>query len=179
MTLFIAMLYKKVQILESDNLRLQDNIEYYSSFGQKNIVLQNTIDELKTSNDSLVRKINMIQKDSGIKYKDLNTIVYVETLLTDTLRDTIISDRDFHTIITPNELTSIEVIREDTLLQVIPTIKNSQSLFIYTEKHYKYKSFFSRLIHLNFKKKATNVYTIHNENSLIDVTDTRVIQVIH
>lgn len=175
----IDTLHKQKQRLAAENERLMNNLEYYSSFGARNIVLQSTVDELKHSNDSLVRNIWALQKKLKLSEDDTNTVVYVETVLNDTLRDTIVSDRDFHTVVKPNDMTSIEVVRQDTLLQVIPDIRNSQTLFIQTEKHYKYRTFWKRLIHFNFKKVSTDTYTIHNGNDLIKTGDTRVINLIH
>lgn len=170
--------YKHYTTVKEENIRLKNNIEYYSSFGQENIVLQNTIEELKNSKDSLIQHINTIQKKLDLKPKETKEIVYTETVIHDTIVETIPATYNFSATVRPNDLTTIEVTRVDTTLTVIPTIYNSQTIFIQTEKRYKYKNFFSRLIHFNFGKITTNRYYIDNSNDLIQVEDTRVIDVV-
>lgn len=174
----IGVLRNKNQKLKEDNQRLQTNIEYYSSFGSENIVLQHTVKELKESKDSLVQHINDIQKKLDLKPKETRTVFYNETVIRDTIRDTVPMTFNFEVTMRPNDLTAITVSRQDSMLTVIPDIRNSQTLFIQTEKRYKYKNFFSRLIHFNFGKVTTNRYYIDNSNDLIKVEDTRVIDVV-
>lgn len=170
--------YSKYKTISSENLRLQNNLEYYSSQGKQNIVLQGTIKELQQSNDFLIQRIDSVRQSLKIKYKEIQKVVYIESVLRDTLRDTIPITQNFHTVIQPNEQTSIEITRADSLLTVIPTIQNNQTLFIYSESKYKYKGFFNRLIHLNFSKIRTDKYQINNSNDLITTGDTRVINVV-
>lgn len=174
----IGVLRNKNQKLKEDNQRLQTNIEYYSSFGSENIVLQHTVKELKESKDSLVQHINDIQKKLDLKPKETRTVFYNETVIRDTIRDTVPMTFNFEVTMRPNDLTAITVSRQDSMLTVIPDIRNSQTLFIQTEKRYKYKNFFSRLIHFNFGKVTTSRYYIDNSNDLIKVEDTRVIDVV-
>lgn len=169
---------KNYKALQVENKRLQTNIEYYSSFGSENIVLQHTVKELKESKDSLVQHINAIQKKLDLKPKETRTVFYNETVIRDTIRDTVPMTFNFEVTMRPNDLTAITVSRQDSMLTVIPDIRNSQTLFIQTEKRYKYKNFFSRLIHFNFGKVTTNRYYIDNSNDLIKVEDTRVIDVV-
>lgn len=174
----LVSLVKTNKALKQDNERLQQNIEYYSSFGQENIVLQHTVQELEQSKDSLIQHINTIQKKLDLKPKETKEIIYTETVIHDTIVQNIPATYNFSAIVRPNDLTTIEVTRIDTTLAVIPTIYNSQTIFIQTEKRYKYKNFFSRLIHFNFGKITTNRYYIDNSNDLIQVEDTRVIDVV-
>lgn len=174
----IGILQNKNQKLKADNERLQTNIEYYSSFGSENIVLQNTVQELEQSKDSLIQHINQIQKELKLKPKETRTIIYNDVVIHDTIVERIPETFNFDVTVRPNDQTSIQVTRQDTLLTVIPEIYNSQTIFIQTEKRYKYKNFFSRLFHFNFGKVTTNRYYIDNSNDLIQVENTRVIDVV-
>ena len=174
-------IYKYKQYINTlnENKRLKNNIEFYENRANKhynsNVVLQHTVAELKNSKDSLIQKINSLQKELKLKPKNIKTIVYTETVLRDTLRDTISVDVNFRKVLKPNEQTAIEVIRQDSSLTVIPNIQNNQTLFIHNTYQYKYKHWFSRLIHFNFSKTQTTKYTIKNSNDLIKINDSRVI----
>nr|DAS69935.1 MAG TPA: hypothetical protein [Caudoviricetes sp.] len=174
-------IYKYKQYINTlnENKRLKTNIEFYENRANRhynsNVVLQHTVAELKNSKDSLIQKINSLQKELKLKPKNVKTIVYTETVLRDTLRDTISVDVNFRKVLKPNEQTAIEVIRQDSSLTVIPNIQNNQTLFIHNTYQYKYKHWFSRLIHFNFSKTQTTKYTIKNSNDLIKINDSRVI----
>lgn len=174
-------IYKYKQYINTlnENKRLKNNIEFYENRANRhydsNVVLQHTVAELKNSKDSLIQKINSLQKELKLKPKNVKTIVYTETILRDTLRDTISVDVNFRKVLKPNEQTAIEVIRQDSNLTVIPNIQNNQILFIHNTYQYKYKHWFSRLIHFNFSKTQTTKYTINNSNNLIKINDSRVI----
>lgn len=174
-------IYKYKQYINTlnENKRLKNNIEFYENRANRhydsNVVLQHTVAELKNSKDSLIQKINSLQKELKLKPKNIKTIVYTETVLRDTLRDTISVDVNFRKVLKPNEQTAIEVIRQDSSLTVIPNIQNNQTLFIHNTYQYKYKHWFSRLIHFNFSKTQTTKYTIKNSNDLIKINDSRVI----
>lgn len=176
--LSFTVLFDKYNKAIAENERLQNNIEYYSTFGKENIVLQSTVKELKESKDSLIQEIDSIQGLLKLKPKETKTVVYTETVINDTIRDTISTSRDFHALIQPNNLTSFEVIRKDTTLTLIPDIRNSQTVFIQTESRYKYKGFFNRLIRFNFSKIKQDKYYIHNTNNLIKVEETRVVNIV-
>lgn len=170
----------KNAVAESD--RLRTNLEYYqgkySSTDSANIVLKHTVAELECSKDSLVRKIDSLRHELKLKPKEVQTVVYTETVIRDTIRDTIPVTHNFSVTLHPNSQTSIEVTRADSLLTVVPDIRNEQTVFVYTEEKYKYKCWFSRLIHFNFKKIRTDKYVIENSNDLIKTGESRVINVV-
>lgn len=174
----MSLLVHSNQRLKLENTRLQNNIEYYSALGTENIVLRNTIDELEQSKDSLVQRIMEVQKKLALKPKEIKEIVYVETVVRDTIVQTIPETYNFSVVVEPNELTSIAIDRQDTTLTVVPDIRNHQTLFIQAEKRWKYKGFFRRLIHFNWKKITTNKYYIDNSNDLIHIEETRIIDVV-
>lgn len=174
----VSFLGHSVQQLKSENERLQTNLEYYSAFQTENIILRHTIEELEQSKDSLMQKIIEVQKQLQLKPKTIKEIVYVETVVRDTLIETVPMTVDFDVTFTPNDQTSIEVSRRDSLLTVIPDIRNSQTVFVFEETRYRYATFWKRLIHFNWKKTTTNKYSIDNSNDLIQISDTRFIEII-
>ena len=171
---FMGFRYKSIS---GENERLRNNIEYYSSTEQSDLTLRLTVDELRESRDSLIMAVDSLRKELSIKPKTLQTITMVETRVHDTLYSVVEKTADFKTVVKPNDLTSIEITKTDTLLTVIPDIRNEQALYITKESRYKYKGFFNRLVHLNFKKITADRYHIVNTNDLISVGDTRVINI--
>ena len=101
--------------------------------------------------------------------------------MTDTIRDTVTLACNFTKELKPNLQTTITVIREDSCLTVIPDIKNDQYLFVMNERKYrrKYKNFVSRLLHFDFKKTTEYTYQIVNSNDLINITDSKVVEISH
>ena len=180
--LTISVLHTKYKNAKSESERLRTNLEFYqnkyNSSDSTNIVLQHTVAELECSKDSLIRKIDSIRGELKLKPKEVQTVVYTETVLRDTIRDTIPVTHNFSVTLHPNSQTSIEVIRADSLLTVVPDIRNEQTVFVYTEEKYKYKCWFSRLIHFNFKKIKKDKYVIKNSNDLIKTGESRVINVV-
>ena len=176
-----SVLYTKYKNAVNESDRLRTNLEFYQhKCGQSdstNIVLRHTVAELSSSRDSLIQRIDSLRKELKLKPKSIQTIVYTETVLRDTIRDTIPVTLNFTATVKPNSQTSIEVIRQDSSLTVIPDIRNEQTVFVYTEKKYKYKCWFSRLIHFNFKKVRTDKYVIKNSNDLIKTGESRVVNV--
>lgn len=137
-----------------------------------------SIDEFKNTNDSIIQNIVDIQKELKIKDKELkqaqsqNQEINIDTTI-------VIGDKDFEKEIKPNELTSLIIIKKDSILTAKISIKNSQTLFISNKREYKnqYKNWFRRLIHFDFKKRDVYKYQIHNSNSLIEVKETRLITI--
>lgn len=176
-----SVLYTKYKNAVNESDRLRTNLEFYQSkcgqSGSTNIVLRHTVAELSSSRDSLIQRVDSLRKELKLKPKSIQTIVYTETVLRDTIRDTIPVTLNFTATVKPNSQTSIEVIRKDSSLTVIPDIRNEQTVFVYTEEKYKYKCWFSRLIHFNFKKVRTDKYVIKNSNDLIKTGESRVVNV--
>lgn len=176
-----SVLYTKYKNAVNESDRLRTNLEFYQhKCGQSdstNIVLRHTVAELSSSRDSLIQRVDSLRKELKLKPKSIQTIVYTETVLRDTIRDTIPVTLNFTATVKPNSQTSIEVIRQDSSLTVIPDIRNEQTVFVFTEEKYKYKCWFSRLIHFNFKKVRTDKYVIKNSNDLIKTGESRVVNV--
>ena len=177
-------LQNKVNSLDKELARSINNASTWENIANSNIdnnnTLKLTIQEYKNSNDSLIKVINDQQEKLKIKDNQLYQIASTETVIRDTIVEKIpINDTDFTIELKPNQLTTITVSRKDSIFTHTMEILNRQDLFIYTKKVYRnqYKNFFQRLIHFDFKKDRINKYQIVNSNDLINVTDTRVINI--
>ena len=164
--------------------RLTNNYDYYASKAsrqeEQNRVLQLTVDEFKESKDSLVEVIRDLQNELDIKNSKPTVIEHVrEVIKTDTV--VVVKGCDFNVEIKPNKLTSIIINKQDSLLTHNLEILNDHTLFITKDKVYrrKYKNWFSRLLHFDFKKKYVYNYQIHNSNDVINVRDTKIIELEH
>lgn len=184
-SIFAAIIfYQGKQIKEKNRQidRITNNTLFYQeqlSDKDKEIrTLNLTIDEFKNTNDSIIQNIVNIQEELKIKDKELkqaqsqNQEINIDTTI-------VVGDKDFEKEIKPNELTSLIIIKKDSILTAKISIKNSQTLFISNKREYKnqYKNWFRRLIHFDFKKRDVYKYQIHNSNPLIEVKETRLITI--
>lgn len=179
-----AFLFIQNDKLKTVNQRLdsvQNNYEYYmnksSNIEDQNRILQLTIDDYKETKDSLINEIKTTQKKLKIKEKELyQTQIQKQEIKHDTT--VIVKSPNFTLEIKPNSLTSIIINKQDSLLTHKLDIKNSQTLFVTNKRIYKnkYKNWFVRLLNFDFKKKNDIRYQIHNSNDLIEITDSRMIE---
>lgn len=177
-------LANKVNKLNEQVAISMNNAEAWEDIANKSVeksrVLQLDIEEFKHSNDSLIKLANEQQKELKIKDKQLRQVSSVETAIRDTTVKIVpIENKDFAIEIKPNQLTTINVTRKDSVLTHTMEILNHQDLFVYEEKVWRnqYKNFFQRLIHFDFKKDKISKYQIVNSNNLIKVLDTRIINI--
>lgn len=178
--LFIAK--GKIDKLQLDLDNANSNYEYYmnkySDEQDNSKVLQLTIDQYKETKDSLITEVKSIQKKLKIKEKELQqTQLQKQEIKHDTT--IIVKSNDFNLEIKPNNLTSIIINKTDSVFKHTLEIKNQQTLFITNDRIYRnnYKNWFIRLLHLDFKKKNNIRYQIHNSNDLIQITDSRIIEI--
>lgn len=184
-SIFAAIIfYQGKQIKEKNRQidRITNNTLFYQeqlSDKDKEIrTLNLTIDEFKNTNDSIIQDIVNIQEELKIKDKELkqaqsqNQEINIDTTI-------VVGDKDFEKEIKPNELTSLIIIKKDSILTAKISIQNTQTLFISNKREYKnqYKNWFRRLIHFDFKKRDVYKYQIHNSNPLIEVKETRLITI--
>ena len=179
-----AFLFIQNDKLKTVNQRLdsvQNNYEYYmnksSNVEDQNKILQLTIEDYKETKDSLINEIKTTQKKLKIKEKELyQTQIQKQEIKHDTT--VIVKSPNFTLEIKPNSLTSIIINKQDSLLTHKLDIKNSQTLFVTNKRIYKnkYKNWFVRLLNFDFKKKNDIRYQIHNSNDLIEITDSRMIE---
>lgn len=181
LTAFLFIQNNKLKYVNNRLDAVQNNYEYYmnksSNVEQQNKVLQLIIDDYKETKDSLVTEIKTTQKKLEIKDKELRQ---AQLLKQQIKHDTtvVVKSNDFKLEIKPNNLTSIIINKKDSLLTHSLSIQNQQTLFITNKRIYrnKYKNWFTRLLHFDFKKKDNIKYQIHNSNDLIEITDSRMIE---
>ena len=161
--------------------KVKNNIEFYQEQLSKeeinNRTLLMSIEEFKQSKDSLIQSLNNIRNDLKIRDKELqqaqlqNQEIKIDTTF-------IVDSQDFVKEIKPNNLTSLIITKKDSILTAKLDIYNEQVLFISTKKEYKnkYKNWFRRLIHFDFKKRYIYNYQIHNTNDIIKIKETRLVE---
>lgn len=182
LTAFLFIQHKELKQTKNVLDKVNSNYEYYmnkcSNVEEQNKVLQLNIEEYKETKDSLIQEIKTTQKKLKIKDKELQqTQAQKQEIKHDTT--IIVRSNDFKLEIKPNSLTSIIINKKDSILTHTLDIKNQQTLFITNKRVYrnKYKNWFTRLLHFDWKKKNDIRYQIHNSNDLIQITDSRMIEV--
>lgn len=176
-------LYNKVNELDKQLSNALNNVQQYQSIvsevKDENRVLQLTIDDFNLSKDSVLQELSITKDSLNIKNKELKQAISATTLMTDTIIQQIPIETNFNVELKPNQLTTIKISRVDSTITCIPEIYNHQDLFIYNKKVYRnrYKNWFQRLIHFDFKKDKIQRYQIVNSNNLLKVLDTRVVSI--
>lgn len=159
----------------------ENNLAYYESLtstsNKENRVLQLTINQLQTANDSLLNKLDQTRKELKIKDNEIKSGAYIKTVIKDSIR-TVVEDKDFKKLLQLNPLTLITVQKTDSLLNVKLDIQNEQYLYVRRKKVYKnsYKNGWQRFWHFDWKKREISEYEIYNTNPLIKVNETRVVE---
>ena len=181
LTAFLFIQHNKLKITKDTLDKVQSNYEYYmnksSNTEQQNKILQLTLDDYKETKDSLINEIKTTQKKLSIKEKELKqTQLQKQEIKHDTT--VIVKSNDFELEIKPNSLTSIIINKKDSLLTHTLSIQNTQTLYVTNKRVYrnKYKNWFIRLLHFDWKKKNNIEYQIHNSNDIIEITDSRIIE---
>ena len=181
LTAFLFIQHNKLKVTRDTLDKVQSNYEFYmnrtSDMEQQNKVLQLTINDYKETKDSLINEVKATQKKLKIKEKELRqTQLQKQEIKHDTT--VVVKSNDFELEIKPNSLTSIIINKKDSLLTHTLSIKNTQTLYVTNKRVYKnkYKNWFVRLLHFDFKKKNNIEYQIHNSNDLIEITDSRLIE---
>lgn len=183
LTAFCFYQNKRIKVLDIELGQVTNNYEYYQSLTGKlkeqNRTLQLSIADLNNANDSLLQNALEVQKELKIKDKNLQQIQVINTQMKDTVTQIITKDVNFKEELKLNPLTTIIIERKDSILTAILDLRNSQILFVEEKKQYrnKYKNGFQRFLHFDWKKDRVRKYQIQNSNSLIKVTDTRVVEV--
>lgn len=176
-------LYNKVNELDKQLSNALNNVQQYQSIvsevQDENRVLQLTIDDFNLSKDSVLQELSITKDSLNIKNKELKQAISATTLITDTIIQQIPIETNFNVELKPNQLTTIKISRVDSTITCVPEIYNHQDLFIYNKKVYRnrYKNWFQRLIHFDFKKDKIQKYQIINSNNLLKVLDTRVVSI--
>lgn len=169
--------------LNNELVAKQNNIETYQNIVSKNIdknkILTLDITDLKNQNDKLLLKVDSVMNAKKIaKDKVKYTSIVQQTIKV--VKDTVVvlKDSSFTTSVHPNNQTDITVSLKKDSLKVGLDISNDQYVYVYHKREYKNKnkSFFKRLITLDFKKVTVTDYKIYNSNDIIKNDDVRIIE---
>lgn len=176
--------FKKADAKYADEL---NNRRYYEALvggaTEDNRVLQLNISDLTHSNDSVIQELNETRKSLKIKDNALKQALSNTTVINDTtivmIPDSVKRNCDFTVELEPNEQTYFKVTRINDSIEHIAKIQNKQDLFIYTTKEYRNpnKKFFKRLFTWDWKKDEIDRYEIVNSNPLLEITETRIINI--
>lgn len=163
--------------------RITGNLRAYEQLADtsqaQNRVLRLTVEELRSSKDSLLLEVKSAQKRLKISEKAISQAAVINTTVKDSVQVIIKPEiKDFKEELKLNELTTITVLRQDSILQAKLDLRNQQILFIEEVKEYKnrYRNGWCRFWHFDWKRIKTKKYQIVNSNDIINVTDTRVVE---
>lgn len=185
-------LKKKNDALKSNIEITLSNVTSYENLlneqYEKGNTLQLKIEDLEKSKDKVIIEMNKTIDSLKVR-KSLthasSVTQKIDTTLTttierkDTLPDNYRNACDFTKVLQPNDLTKIEVKSVADSLQVTIKLLNEQLLFIYRKKVYVNpdKKLFARIVTFDWRKRKESRYEIINTNDLIDVTNTRIIEI--
>lgn len=188
--LFSVNTYKENKKLSEELKIANNNIEAYqeiTSSQQASTVLQLDMKQLDNTKDSVLTDLNDKAKEIGIKSKNIQTAATQKQVINviqgkgvekDTIHDliTILKDTVYTDSIKYNDLTTVNyTIGKDTV-SVGLKLYNTQYLYIYKHKDWRYKSFWKRLIRFCWKKDEICRYNIINTNDLLKTSDVRVVK---
>lgn len=181
-----VIIYQRKQINKQDIEigSLTNNVRAYENMEENNRVLQLKLSDLRDSKDKLIHSLDSTRNALKLSKKDLKHTSAVKTKIEKEVditipKDTSILNCDFSVNKYLNSETSVSVSRTDSIVKVKLIIKNTQYLFVYSSKEWRNnrKNWFDRLFHWDWKKDAIFRYEIENSNPLIEVEDTRIIEI--
>lgn len=166
----------------------QNNIEAYqgtiAGSQQASNVIMMDMKELAQQNDIIMHKLDSVRKENKIKVDKIN-VAATQTQQIDVKGGkgvvgdiiTILKDTTYNDSIQYNNLTKVYYTIGKDSVYVKLDFKNTQYLYVYSQKEYKNKKkFIKRLFTLDFKKVTKYKYKIVNTNDLIKEDSVRVIQ---
>ena len=178
-------------IKDKDNkiASLSNNVESYVNVinGNKlhNNTLQLSVADLRTSNDSLIKQAEQYRKKLKVAQKGLKQVSAVSIEVKEHVQKVIPNNPvdkpiiNFKDTLRINDLTTVIVNKQDSLLSVKLHISTDMFLYISKTRVYRnrYSNFISRLFHFDFKKDTRNEYKITASNPIIKIKDIRVIDI--
>lgn len=178
-------------IKDKDNkiASLSNNVESYVNVinGNKlhNNTLQLSVADLKASNDSLIKQAELYRKKLKVQQKGLKQVSAVSVEVKEHVQKVIPNNPidkpiiNFKDTLRINDLTTVIVNKQDSLLSVKLHISTDMFLYISKTRVYRnrYSNFISRLFHFDFKKDTRNEYKITASNPIIKIKDIRVIDI--
>lgn len=175
----------------SDELKIaNNNIEAYQESidetQQASTVLKLDMNKLKDYNDKLIRQIDSISNEQGVKSKEIQAAATQKQIINVNKSKgvggdiiTIIKDSTYSDSLQYNPLTKVFYTIGKDSVNIRLDVENTQYLIIYKHKEYKNKkNFFKRLITFDWKKEYKYRYKIHNSNDVIKEDSLRVIEAI-
>lgn len=142
--------------------------------------------KLGETKDSILTNINTIAKENSIKPKTiLTTATQTQTIdvrqskaiQKDTITNliTILKDTIYSDTIQYNPQTMVGYTIGTDSVSIAIKLNNTQYLYVYKDKRWRYKSFWKRLIRFCWKKDESTKYKIVNSNDLLKTSDVRVV----
>ena len=144
------------------------------------------MNKLKDYNDKLIRQIDSISNEQGVKSKEIQAAATQKQIINVNKSKgvggdiiTIIKDSTYSDSLQYNPLTKVFYTIGKDSVNIRLDVENTQYLIIYKHKEYKNKkNFFKRLITFDWKKEYKYRYKIHNSNDVIKEDSLRVIEAI-
>lgn len=185
---YITVLHNGYKNLQKEYLK---SVELVKAYDRENDSLKNTsnlyrlsIEELKHSNDSVLKKLNNVRRELRIKDNSIKQLQYQATLLskkdTIVLRDTIFSNPylNLDTLIQDKWYKLNLGLKYPSTITVEPEFNNEQYVVISTKKEYiepPHKCFLVRL----FQKKHTVVEVqVVNDNPYVNTKNQKFIEIV-
>lgn len=186
-------IYQRNDIIKKDAEigRVTNNYKAYQDLESNNRVLQLKLSDLRNSNDKMIQSLDSTRNALKLAKKDLKQASVVKTsidteftekITRDSIKtktDSIIVNCDFTLNKQLNSETNVDIKSVGDSITVKLKIQNTQYLFVYSSKEWRNerKNWFDRLFHWDWKKDLIFRYEITNSNPLIEIQDTRIIEI--
>jgi hypothetical protein len=159
--------------------------EQYSSSENKNRALKLTVDQLNSSNDSIIQKLNNVRKELKVKDSKLQSLQYVSSSFakTDTiiLKDTLFKDPQMAVdTLVSDEWYSVRVgLKYPSTVAVSPMFKSEKSIIVSTKretvkpakKFFLFRWFQKKHTILNIDVVEKNPYVQNQDNRYIKIIE--------
>lgn len=180
--LFGTIVHDKNKKLQNGLEMAENNVEMYqgviNGLNDENNILRLTTEQLKQTNDSILKNTHDVAVKNNIKVKQLETsATQNQTLYVSASKGVRGIDSVYTDSIEYNPYTKVIYTISKDSVDILLDIQNTQYLYVYKSKEYKNKkNFLKRLLTLDFKKVYKYKYNIYNTNDLIKEDDVRVVQ---
>jgi hypothetical protein len=172
-----------IEVLNNNNRAYEDEILGYKNKGG---VYNFTIDQIKTSLDSTVLRLNEVRQELGIKDRQLQEMGAVRVGLKESVEIDVYMDRDssfdagycdFNIKYEFNEWTKLDLELVSGKLQAGIDIRDNYYLFIYSRKEWKEPKFVRRLVKFKWGKYDLDKFELKNDNELNKIEEVKVVRV--
>ena len=179
---YSAVLINKNKSLNKEIELSNNNISAYKGIinknAKENAILRLDVKQMKESGDSMIMSLE--KKIKSIESKNKQATYASSTAIT--IRDSFyipqVIDRylKIDTVIIKDHFNKATIKADSTGVLFIPESSDNISFIYYTEKSYRVKPFFKRLIKFNFKKYETLKYKLENQNKSVRIDSVRVVK---